>query len=47
VLNVDSAVTVLGTAIVVVGLVVTLGKGLIGVVRVGKALASELGFLKL
>jgi hypothetical protein len=39
--------TTLGTAIAVVGLVVTLGKGLITAVRVGKALATELGFLKI
>jgi hypothetical protein len=46
VLDAHSTVTALGTAIAVVGLVVTLGNGLIGAVRVGKSLAAELGFLK-
>jgi hypothetical protein len=38
--------TALGTAIAVIGLVVVLEEGLVAVVRVGKALGAELGFLK-
>jgi hypothetical protein len=47
VLDAHSTVTALTTAIAVVGLLVTLGKGLIAVVRVGKALAAELGLKKI
>jgi hypothetical protein len=46
-LDAPPIITTLGTAIAVVSLVVTLGKGLIVVVRVGKGLAVEMGFLKL
>jgi hypothetical protein len=46
VLDAPSTITALGTAIAVVSLVVTLGKGLIGAVRVGKALGAEIGFFK-
>jgi hypothetical protein len=47
VLDAPSTMAALGSAIAVVGLLVTLGKGLIAVVRVGKALAAELGLKKI
>jgi hypothetical protein len=46
VLDAPSTMTALGTAIVVVGLIVSLEKGLIAAVRFGKALGAELGFFK-
>jgi hypothetical protein len=46
VLYADSAVTALGTGIAAGGLFVTLERGLIAAVRVGKAFAAELGFFK-